>query len=365
MRKNEKTESKEAQVVKTFKKDTQSRSYLLCFHNLEETAVSHATIKNVLATFPTLDYFCMADEIGAETNKLHTHVFFHTRNPIRFSTLRNKLTKINADFHIDSCKGTASENRNYVFKQDKWAKDRSKHDTALIETQEEWGELPVSHQGERTDLENLLNMVEEGYTDMQIIRKNPDTSIKNLDKIGKLRAIYLTDKYLGVRRLNLRVHYVFGQTGTGKTRNILDHYGDGNVYRVTDYQHPFDHYQQEPVILFEEFRSSLRLSDMLNYLDIYPVQLPARYHQKVACYTEVIVCSNWPFELQYSELQQDPEQQSTYAAWVRRFNGTVKVYKNDGGIIVYDTMESYLKSLLNQTPQRLSRASGPLTLLKI
>lgn len=83
----------------------------------------------------------------------------------------------------------------------------------------------------------------------------------------------------------------------------MDAYGYSNVYRVTDYAHPFDSYDCEDVIIFEEFRSSLPLGCMLNYLDIYPIKLPARYANKQACFTKIFIISNWELERQYQELQ--------------------------------------------------------------
>jgi hypothetical protein len=81
---------------------------------------------------------------------------------------------------------------------------------------------------------------------------------------------------------------------------------------------------------------------MLNYLDVYPVILPARYTPKVCCATKIFVVSNWDFEMQFSEIQKDPEQRSSYEAWVRRFNGYVKEYVNKETIITYPTMQDYL-----------------------
>ena len=43
-------------------------------------------------------------------------------------------------------------------------------------------------------------------------------------------------------------------------------YGYSNVYQVTNYEHPFDGYQGQNVIIFEEFRSSLKIDDMLKFL---------------------------------------------------------------------------------------------------
>lgn len=56
----------------------------------------------------------------------------------------------------------------------------------------------------------------------------------------------------------------------------MEKHGYGNVYRVTDYNHPFDRYNQEPVLCLNEFRSSLQIGDVLDYLDGYPLALPAR-----------------------------------------------------------------------------------------
>ena len=81
---------------------------------------------------------------------------------------------------------------------------------------------------------------------------------------------------------------------------------------------------------------------MLNYLDIYPVILPARYTPKICCATTIYVVSNWTFEMQYAEIQKDPEQKSSYEAWIRRFNGYVKEY-TENGIITYPTMQDYLQ----------------------
>lgn len=64
----------------------------------------------------------------------------------------------------------------------------------------------------------------------------------------------------------------------------MEKYGYGNVFRITDYTHPFDNYKNQEVVIFEEFRSSLKIQDMLNYLDDYPCELVARYNNKIACY---------------------------------------------------------------------------------
>lgn len=102
--------------------------------------------------------------------------------------------------------------------------------------------------------------------------------------------------------------YISGATGTGKTRGVLEKNGYSNVYRVTDYLHPFDSYNGQPVIAFDELRSSLRIKEMLLFCDIYPIELPSRYTNKYACYNKVYIISNWSLEKQYYEVQKDDKE---------------------------------------------------------
>lgn len=326
------------------KKDTQAFAYTMCCNNPLEKGYTHGKLRELLMEIPKIDYWALCDEIGSEEKTPHTHIYFHATQGIRHSTLRNKFPHMD----IRVSQGTAQQNRDYIRKEGAY-EDSEKKETNLIDTFEEWGVLPVSRQGKRTDLEIMYDLVKDGKSNAEILEICGDTAIKHIDKMNKLRHDYLVDKYKGTRRLDLKVHYITGKTGMGKSRDILDAHGDANVYRVTDYQHPFDSYQLQPVIVFEEYRSSLRLQDMLNYLDIYPVILPARYSPKVGCYTTVYVVSNWDFESQYCELQKDLSQKSTYQAWVRRFNGEVKEY-TENGIITYSSMQNYLKRFENFHP---------------
>lgn len=320
------------------KNDTQARAYMMTCNNPEDKGYTHEIFSEKLEKIPNIDYYCFCDEIGKETKTYHTHIYFHAKQGIRHSTLRNLFPQTD----IQVTKGTPQQCRDYIRKEGAYLESEKK-ETNLIETFKEWGTIPVSKQGKRTDLELLYEMVKDGCTDSEIIEALGTTAICHIDKIKKLRYTYLTDLFKSTRRTDLKVHYICGKTGTGKTRGVLDKYGDDKVYRITDYMHPFEGYQNQPVIIFDEYRSNLTLQSMLNFLDIYPVDLPARYSNRVACYTTVIVISNWNFEQQYTELQKDPEQKSSYEAWVRRFNGTVRVYTAPNTYTEYATMQDYLK----------------------
>ena len=305
-----------------------NRKYILTLNNPEKHQnCSHSAIKEKLKQWDNIIYWCMCDEIAKTP---HTHLYIQLKNPIYFSSVKKAFPTA----HIEEAQGTAEENRTYIRKEGRW-KDSEKGSTNLIETFEEYGTIPKTGQGRRNDLSTLYQMIKDGYSNIEILEANPD-NILNLQHIDKARLEILSDRYKSERRTNLLVTYVQGKTGYGKSREILDVHGDANVYRVTDYKHPFDTYSGEDVLVFEEFRSDLPLpiGNMLNYLDIYPIQLPARYNNRQACFNFVYIVSNWRLEEQYHNIKID--QPETYQAFLRRIK-KVRVYTAQGKYQEYDT----------------------------
>ena len=88
--------------------------------------------------------------------------------------------------HFELARGTALQNRDYIFKEGKWENDK-KHGTKIEGTQFEYGELPLEHQGKRTDLADLYDMIKEGMSDLDIIETNP-YYITHLDKMDNENA---------------------------------------------------------------------------------------------------------------------------------------------------------------------------------
>ena len=231
------------------------------------------------------------------------------RNSVMFDTVRSKFYGA----HIEPAKGKHRENRDYIRKEGKWLDD-AKHETNHPETFEEWGELPPDKSRSESQAEQIMQMVMEGKTNAQILREMP-TAYSKINYIEQARQTLLQEQHENEWR-NLSVTYIWGETGAGKTRSIMELYGYANVYRVMDYAHPFDSYKGQDVILFDEFRSQLPLSAMLGYLDGYPVELPCRYANKQARFTKVFLVSNIPLEQQYPSVQ--IEKPGDWAAFRRR-----------------------------------------------
>lgn len=286
-----------------------SRKYQITINNPLEKGYTHERIKEILNEFTNLIYACFCDEIGLENGTPHTHIFIICKNGVMFSTVQKRFYGA----HIEAAKGKNIDNYNYIRKIGE--KYENKKESNLTETFEEIGELPKDRCNSENLSEQIYEMIENGCSVPEIINEYPN-AIRQITNIEKTISMYKADKVKNIFR-KLDVSYIYGATGVGKTRTVMENFGYENVFRITNYKHPFDNYNGQDVILFDEFRSSLPISDMLVYLDGYPVNLPCRYTDKPALYTKVYIISNISLEKQYVEVQKyEPE---TYNAFLRRF----------------------------------------------
>lgn len=302
----------------------QSRKWILTINNPQDCGLDHDGMTALLRLFCP-DYFCMADEI-AKTGTFHTHIFLYSRSPIRFSTLKNRFPTA----HVEKAMGSAADNRAYIRKEGKWLTDE-KAETSVQGSFYEFGTLPSESEEKDPKMFRLLQNVKEGLTTTEIIDESPSFAFKSRD-IDTLREAYLAEQYRTQNR-ELTVTYLYGASGTGKTSGIYKNHPASEICRITDYNTKngvrFDGYHGQDVLVFEEFNSQIPIEAMLNYLDVYPLLLPARYSDRTACYTKVYITSNIPLDEQYITVQHNrPE---TWRAFLRRIHH-VFVYGQDGTV---------------------------------
>lgn len=296
-----------------------SRKYLLTINNPLEHDMSHSQISCIMANFKW-KYYCLCDEIG-EQGTPHTHLFFVCENAVKF----DRVKKFFPTAHIDNAYGSAQENKDYIRKEGKYLNSKKK-ETNLIETFEEFGEQPLDkiEKNEKVSVE-VLEMLENGCSNNEIIHQFP-SYINKIPHLNQARQAIKFDEYKNKWR-DVEVTYISGDTDTGKTRSVMERYGYENVCKITNYKNPFDNYNGQDVILFDEFRSSLLIGDMLQYLDGYPCPLPCRYADKMACYTKVYIVSNIDLDEQFPNVQLvEPK---TWNAFIRRIKTVLKLTRNN------------------------------------
>ena len=325
--------------------DTKTRKWMLTFQSSQivEDGWSHEVIKQALKALK-LDYWAMVDEIGGKTGSLHTHLILYRENDIRATTLRKRFPNV----HQDALHGSMEESRNYLLKSGKYA-NTEKAETTIAETFEEGGKLPIERgKGHRSDIEQAIQMIKEGYTDLEIIDAIP--SMFRMQNYLKSYRQKLAKQNASKYR-KMTVIYIFGETRTGKTSSVYAQYKDNPecICTINSYQGNgvFDEYEsvQTMVLCLDEFRSSLPFGFLLALTDGHPQTINCRYENRIATHTAVYIISNIPLEDQYRQTQ--VEEPPSWQALLRRIS-TVRHFYALGKHKDY-TVEEYFDAVKRGT----------------
>jgi len=285
----------------------QFRNYVLTINNPVQT---DDEFFDYLKSLKHIKYFAFQREQGKEKSTPHFQLYIEFNVGKTFNTMKTNFPTA----HIEQRKGSKQQARDYCLKDD----------GTRLGNPYEWGTF--AEERERTDLTDIIELIHSGASDLEVQTLFPSQYFRYYKNIQYLRQLFLEEKYKTVFR-NLEVIYIHGSAGIGKTRFVMEKHGYENVFRITSYERGmFDAYKGQPVICFEEFRSSLKIEEMLNYLDGYPLQLPCRYNDKTACFTTVYIVTNIAFNEQYKNIQAD--QPATWGAFTRRIHKVIDFDKN-------------------------------------
>ncbi|MCL2228483.1 MAG: replication protein [Firmicutes bacterium] len=279
--------------------NTKAQTWLCTLNNPKMT---DEEFYDFLCKLESVKYFIFQRERGEETNTEHFQFYIEFEFARHFKTVKKVLPH---GTHIEQRKGTKKQAREYCCKPETRIGNVHEHGVFIEERQ-------------RTDLHNIISAIKAGMTIHELRDDYEAQFFMFQKKFETERALYL-DKTFGDVFRDINVSYIYGTTGTGKTRSIAERFGYRNIFRVTEYdQRAFDNYDGQDIIIFEEFRSSFKIAQMLNYLDGHPCRLPARFIDKTACYTKIFITTNIPLHKQYPNIQN--EEPATFDAFVRRIN---------------------------------------------
>lgn len=251
----------------------------------------------------------------------HIHMVIEDTVAMRWSKIKSSYCQ---GMHFASTKGNKKQADDYINKRGEFAEKGE----IVIDTIYH-GEIH-SNQGHRSDLDYIQELIDNGTHPNEIV----SMSLKYARLKKCIRDYYLAKKNKDVKLVNpdTEVHWLYGDTGTGKTHTYIElceQYGENNVYWVTDYEHPFDDYFGEDIIFFDEFRGNIRYSNFLNYIDKYKCKLPCRYSNSTKLYSKIYISSPLLPQEAYSHIFENGGHDSIKQL-MRRINDITYFYKHSG-----------------------------------
>lgn len=245
-------------------------------------------IKEYIVHLKSNNYFISCKEIAPSTGHEHIHIYAQFTTPISLS-----LKKLHHQ-HVEACRGTPQQNVDYI-----------KKDGVILD------EIGTVRKSGNFSIKDVEAMSIDEIKELPIQYKNIT------DKIIQEKAndIKISDIY----KPNLKVVYIFGRSGFGKTRSafkyIMDKYGDVEINMVK-YENSFwTGVGKSKICVYDDFRDShMRASEFINFIDynIHTLNVKGSYVQNK--YEVIIITSvQNPYDLYRGMCDNEPRTQ-----WLRR-----------------------------------------------
>lgn len=238
-------------------------------------------VKEVLSR-PSIINMVYQLECGKEETP-HYQGYIHFKNTRKLKEVKNVIKRA----HWEKCKGSPKSNYDYCTKEE-----------GRLDGPWEKGEFKSKGQGNRTDLDKVIDLVNRKRTIKQISEECPIEYIKFHQGIEKLKFIKDSNEK-EFRKLIVKVYW--GDTGTNKTKTATEESSDyfkldkaNNVW--------FDGYDGQDTLIIDDFYGWLPFGQLLNILDGYPLRLEIKGGFTWAKWTKVIITSNKKVELWYTNI---------------------------------------------------------------
>lgn len=221
----------------------------------------------------------------------HVHMVLESNQAMRFSFVKNTYA---IGMHFEGTKGNKNEAEDYISKTGQYSEAEKK--AAGLPWEEvlyvaRYGEIR-GRQGQRSDVQNIGTMIAEGKTPREIL----SSSFGYYRYEGMIRSAYFDkrDRETPAER-EVKVIWHTGLSGSGKSYSrmkLIEQEGEDRIFYLSTFENGmFDKYNGEPILWIEDFKGEIKFGSFLRYLDIYKCELPARFRNGKALWTEVHITS--------------------------------------------------------------------------
>lgn len=320
-------------LAKKVEKEIRYLRMFLTMENYQKHGLNHEGIQKGIKSFASLVYGCFDLEVS-NNGVPHAHAYLVFDYQVRVSTVKNVFGKF---IHIEKAQGSHAQCIAYCEKSGEAL--AKKKETQVEGSFWETGTRPLDRAEKRKGVwASVYAMAKTGeFSALDILEANPSLA-GHLDKIETLVARCKAQESKK-RWRDVEVLLLYGDTATGKTTWAYENHSTGGIYRVTDYEHPYEGYSGEKTMVYDEFdhkAHTMNLSSILQLTDRFPLgaALTRRYSNLVPEFETVIFISNEPPNAMYKKVP--PKQ---WNAFLRRIN---HIYRFDGvGLIAEEDKSRY------------------------
>jgi len=197
-------------------------------------------------------WIIIAKELGPKNGIPHLQGAIVLNRPMTFKTISTLPGLTRA--HVEQMKGSCEDSLIYCTKEDP---------NAFVK-----GEMP--NPGKRTDLIDCTSMINAGTPLAVVAREYPSQFVRYHKGLIAYRGVLLEG-----RKSKPQVIWIWGKSGTGKTRAALDFASTAGSFWISNGSlRWFDGYHGQRTAILDDFRDdACKFDHLLRYLDRYEIQV--------------------------------------------------------------------------------------------
>lgn len=267
-------------------------------------------------------------ESAPTTGTDHYQGYAEFTTPVKGVHMQNICLSVfgSQNVHIEKRRGTRNQARDYCRKDDSRVdvNDAGPH---------EYGTWKRGGQGKRNDLADMVDLIKEGATDIDLIDDYPGQMVRYLTNVQKIKAI------LAPRRNKpTEVYLIYGPPGVGKSQWVRRTFPDA-FWKQPDTKW-FDTYQQEREVVFDDFDGRwFKFSTLLRLLDSTPLLAETKGSMVNFSADTILITSNlMPSEWYPKVFAKNPDR---LQALHRRIVKWV-LYKSDGTFNEFSNYDQFM-----------------------
>lgn len=223
-----------------------------------------------------IQFLAFGEEVCPKSKRRHNQAFLYFFNPKSSSkTNLGKMGKFWGDTHcfVEPIYGNFVQNDAYCKKEGLYCK---------------LGDEP--QQGSRGDIRENINMINSGKIkpiELALIDPVSYNLYKNTYKDVHNR--FMAKQF---RTEMTRGFWYWGETGVGKSHKAFENFSPETHYIKDLNVHWWDNYEQQPIVVLNEFRGQVRFGELLDLCDKWPKTVPVRNNPSIPFISSKIIITS-------------------------------------------------------------------------
>lgn len=158
---------------------------------------------------------------------------------------------------------------------------------------------PPKQQGKRKDIDDIKNLVSQGSTVKEMLKKDQIKNYQGLRFAEGLKKYYETK-----RNWKPTVIWYYGKPGTGKTHKAMDichqHTDEDNIYEQLNTGQWWEGYDGQEYVVIDDMRGDfMKFNEFIKLIDRYPYRVQTKGSTRQFLAKVIIITSPFPPERVY------------------------------------------------------------------